>query len=139
MPISNCPFLNIGDGVLRPYLLTKIINPLNKKFILSFGLVDTGADDCSVPAIIAKNLGHDLQAGRQNEIGTGNGVTIAYSHTAKIEILHPLSKQTVYIIPDTPVDFMPNLPIVLLGVQNFLSRFVLTIDYPQKNFSIHLP
>ena len=42
-------------------------------------------------------------------------------------------------IADTPVDFMPNLPVVLLGVANFLSNFVITIDYPSKLFSIKKP
>jgi len=34
---------------------------------------------------------------------------------------------------------MPNLGIVLLGVNNFLGNFVLNIDYPQKVFSIKYP
>jgi len=86
MPISNFPFSDIGDGFARPFLLTKIVNPLNGNHVLCFGLVDTGADDCSVPASIAKSLGHDLKAGRQREIGTGNGMSIAYTHTARFEI-----------------------------------------------------
>lgn len=139
MPISNFAFTDIGDGFARPFLLTKIVNPFNGNHVLCFGLVDTGADDCSVPASIAKSLGHDLQAGRQREIGTGNGMSIAYEHTVRFEILHPISKKPLYIIQDTPVDFMPNLPLVLLGTQNFLSRFILTINYPLKTLSIRYP
>ena len=139
MPISNFPFTDIGDGYARPFLLTRIINPFNGSNLLCFGLVDTGADDCSVPASVAKTLGHNLQAGHQRGIGTGNGMATAYAHTVRFEILHPISQAPLYIIPDTPIDFMPNLPIVLLGVQNFLSRFILNIDYPKKTFSIQLP
>ena len=139
MPISNFAFTDIGDGFARPFLLTKIVNPFNGNHVLCFGLVDTGADDCSVPASIAKSLGHDLQAGRQKEIGTGNGMSIAYEHTVRFEILHPISKKPLYIIQDTPVDFMPNLPLVLLGTQNFLSRFILTINYPLKTLSTRYP
>lgn len=47
--------------------------------------------------------------------------------------------ELLYTITDTPVDFVFNLPIVLLGVNNFLSRFVLTINYPNKSFSIKFP
>lgn len=32
-------------------------------------------------------------------------------------------------------NFLPNLQVVLLGVNNFLSRFILTMDYPKKQFS----
>ena len=40
---------------------------------------------------------------------------------------------------DTPIDFMPNLPLVLLGVNKFLSHFVLNMDYPRQRFSIKRP
>lgn len=139
MPISNVPFTDIGDGFARPFLLTRIVNPLNGSHVLCFGLVDTGSDDCSVPASVAKSLGHDLQAGRQRGIRTANGVSIAYAHTARFEILHPVNQKPLYIIQDTSVDFMPNLQLVLLGTQNFLNRFILTIDYPRKTFSLRYP
>ncbi len=35
-----------------------------------------------------------------------------------------------------PFDFMPNLFTPLLGVRNFLNNFILTIDYPNKTFSL---
>jgi len=65
-------------------------------------------------------------------ISTGNGITIAYSHTTRI-IVEGFSTQ------DVLVDFMPNLSIPLLGVRSFLSNFVLTVDYPNKQFSLTLP
>jgi len=34
---------------------------------------------------------------------------------------------------------MPNLNIPLLGVKSFLSNFILTVDYPDKQFSLTLP
>jgi predicted aspartyl protease len=139
MPISNFPFTDIGDGFARPFLLTRIVNPLNGYNVLCFGLVDTGADDCAVPASFAKSLGHDLLAGSIRGIDTGNGTASAYAHTVKFEILHPVSQKPLYAIQDTPVDFMQNLPLVLLGTKNFLSRFILTIDYPRKSFSIKHP
>jgi hypothetical protein len=77
-------------------------------------------------------LGHNLQAGQLKRISTGNGVTIAYSHTTRI-IIEGFSTQ------DVLVDFMPNLNIPLLGVRSFLSNFILTVDYPKKVFSLLLP
>jgi hypothetical protein len=73
-----------------------------------------------------------FRAGQLKTISTGNGVTIAYSHTTRI-IIEGFSTQ------DVLVDFMPNLNIPLLGVRGFLSNFILTVDYPKKVFSLLLP
>ncbi|MFN3966347.1 MAG: hypothetical protein ACK4JE_01450, partial [Endomicrobiia bacterium] len=58
-----------------------------------------------------------------------NGVTLAYSHTVKIEIPNFFTQNAL-------VDFMPNLHVPLLGVKSFLNNFVLTVDYPKKKFSL---
>jgi hypothetical protein len=74
-------------------------------------------------------LGHNLQAGQSRRISTGNGITVACSHTTRIAI-EDFSTQ------DVLVDFMPNLNTPLLGVKSFLSNFVLTVDYPNNIFSL---
>jgi predicted aspartyl protease len=94
-----------------------------------YALIDTGADECAFPASFALPLGHNLQAGPQKRISTGNGITMAYGHTIRMKILE-FSTENVLI------DFMPNLHIPLLGVKSFLNNFTLKIDYPHKVFSI---
>ncbi|MBU2623722.1 MAG: hypothetical protein KKD92_15545 [Proteobacteria bacterium] len=47
-----------------------------------------------------------------------------------------MSFKLAYTIKDTPIDFMPNLHVLLLGVNSFLGKFILNIDYPGKIFSI---
>jgi len=42
----------------------------------------------------------------------------------------------LYQIPNTPIDFMEGLEVVLLGVANFLDNFILTVNYHQQVFSI---
>lgn len=135
MPLRDCPFLDFG-GLYRAVLPVRIINPHNGKHINTIGIIDTGADECAIPAQMALILGHNLQAGVTKAVNTGNGPTAAYSHTTKFDIFHPGTGQLVYTIDDTPIDFMPNLNVVLLGVNSFLSRFILRIDYPNKSFSI---
>jgi hypothetical protein len=139
MLLNNCPFLSFKSKIERPYLAVKIINPHTGKSHCTFGLIDTGADECTVPAYIAHLLAHNFEAGIPKTITTGGGKALAYKHTTTFEIYHPLSGELLYTIPNTPVDFMLNPPIVLLGVNNFLSRFVLEIDYPNKSFSIKFP
>ena len=133
MAIRNYPFSIIRPGdISRPYLPVTILNPDTNMEIKVYALVDTGADECAFPASFAPLLGHNLQAGQMKRVHTGNGITVAYSHTSRI-IIEGFSTQ------DVLVDFMPNLNIPLLGVKSFLGNFILTIDYPNKLFSLTLP
>jgi predicted aspartyl protease len=138
MPIDKYPFTVLAPGdIPRPFLPIRIINPSSGQLITSLGLIDTGADDCAIPASFATMLGHNLAAGQTKQIGTGNGLTNAYAHTTRIEIFSmDGTLRIVHTINDTPIDFMPNLAIILLGVNSFLSRFKLFIDYPNHCFSI---
>ncbi|HYA91592.1 MAG TPA: retroviral-like aspartic protease family protein [Thermodesulfobacteriota bacterium] len=133
MPIKNYPFsvIRLGD-IPRPFLPITIVNPQTRREVRVYALIDTGADECAIPASFAPLLGHNLQAGQLKRISTGNGITTAYSHTTRI-IVEEFSTQ------DVLVDFMPNLSIPLLGVRSFLSNFILTVDYPNKQFSLTLP
>lgn len=126
----NIPFSKLGpNDFARPWLQVTILNPHTKKKVKVLGLIDTGADECALPASYASILGHNLQAGIAKEINTGNGVTHAYSHTVSIELDDFRSQ-------DVLIDFMPNLHVPLLGVRSFLSNFVLTMDYPNSAFSL---
>jgi len=136
MPIRNFPFLDIyKDNHPRPWLPIRIVNPHTGKHFDTFGLIDTGADECSVPAFLAYEIGHDLNKGIPNTTNTAGGMATGYAHTTKIDIFN-LEGKCVHTISDIPIDFMPNLPCVLLGVNNFLDQFKLHIDYPGFNFSI---
>mgnify|MGYP001585305420 FL=1 len=109
MPIRNYPFSVTRPGdIARPYLPITITNPTTGKQLKVFALIDTGADECAFPASFAPLLGHNLQSGQQRKISTGNGITVAYSHTTRIEV-EGFATQEVLI------DFMPNLNVALLG------------------------
>ena len=139
MPIRDFPFTYIhSDDIPRPWLPICISNPATGLSQNTFGLIDTGADECAFPASYASLLGHNLQAGTEKTIKTGNGITTAFSHTTNITILN-LQVEPAITIDETLIDFMPNLYIVLLGVKTFLSRFILTINYPSQLFSIQSP
>ena len=130
MKIVDYPFTKPGPGqIARPLLPTVFLNPHTKKKIKLYALIDTGADECALPAAYAALLGHNLEAGKTKQIGTGNGITTAYSHTMCIHV-------DDYQINDVLFDFMPNLNIPLLGVKNFLANLTLTIIYPKYQFSL---
>ncbi|MCS7151733.1 MAG: retroviral-like aspartic protease family protein [Endomicrobia bacterium] len=133
MKVLNVPFTRLSrDDIPRPWLPVTVINPNNNKKIKILGLIDTGADEVALPSRYASILGHNLESGFVKEINTGNGVTLAYSHTVKIEIPN-------FVIQDALVDFMPNLHIPLLGVKSFLNNFILIVNYPKKFFSLKRP
>lgn len=129
-----------STGVERPMLPIEIINPDTSLSVRTWGLIDTGADGCSMPAAMAGILGHQLLKGKVKQINTGNGVTNAYAHTTTINIFHydgsEFTDRVVHTIEAAPIDFMPNLHCVILGVRNFLGEFILTVDYQRKRFSV---
>lgn len=135
MNIIDRPFSKlIADDIPRLWLPIVIKNPHTELYQSVFGLIDTGADECAIPADFATMIGHDLQKGVKKLIRTANGETAAYSHTMSIET-------DGIVIDNVLIDFMPNLPVVLLGVKNFLSNFILTVDYKNYIFSLreHTP
>lgn len=130
MDIIDVPFLKLSpDDLPRPWLPLTIKNPHTGQAINVYGLIDTGADECAIPAYYASLIGHDLQAGTQKSISTGNGITTAYAHTLCFET-HGIKIENVLI------DFMPNLNVILLGVKSFLSNFILVVDYKNSTFSL---
>jgi predicted aspartyl protease len=132
MNLSDIPFTKLGpDDIPRPWLPVTIVNPHTNKNLKVLGLIDTGADECALPASYAIILGQNLQLGTPKEINTGNGKTLAYSHTVTIRI-----ESVDFTTQDVLIDFMPNLHVPLLGVKSFLSNFVLTINYPDLSFSL---
>lgn len=130
MLVKDYPFIKTPQSkTARPYIPVTIIDPENKKKINTYALIDTGADECALPASFASPLRHNLQSGYHKKINTGNGITSAYGHTICINAFGFSTENVI-------VDFMPNLSIPLLGVKSFLSNFILEIDYPKKSFSI---
>ena len=117
-----------------------IHNPHTGQSIRTFGIIDTGADECAIPGKMASRLGHTLEKGKAGSSKTGGGLSECYAHTTSIDIFHPQKGSApAYRLENIPVDFMPDLDVVLLGVRNFLSEFILAIDYPRYEFSIKRP
>lgn len=75
MPIRDCFIFSFSGNKTTVILPIKIINPQSGKSYKTFGLIDTGATECAIPAVIANLLGHDLTKGKPKEINTGNGLT----------------------------------------------------------------
>ena len=132
MRIADRPFARLTPGdPLRPWLPIMVVNPDTGNWLNVYALIDTGADDCALPAHLALMLGYALLTGKSRRISTGAGIAIARSHRVRIEV-----PEYRFASGDFLIDFMPGLAVPLLGVANFLSGFVLTVDYPRKRFSL---
>lgn len=145
MPTSaNSVKISLKGPQARPMLWVKVSNPHTGAAVISLAIVDTGADACAFPAKAAFQLGHDLEPVSPKEVSTAKGKTFAHPHTTRVDILairpdgRPGDK-VLYTIPNTLIDFTKGLDAFILGTKNFLSKFILKIDYPRQALSLRLP
>jgi len=123
-------FKVISPGqISRPCLDVELKNPHTGKSVSILAIIDTGADECAMPAELAEIIEHNLKKGKRKPIRTGSGMTAAYSHTVSLIA-------DGHEIKNVLIDFMPHLHVPLIGVKSFLANSVLTIDYPEKKFTI---
>jgi len=144
MEIRDYPFSVVGQGPSRPMLWVRLTNPDTCLSFEALAIVDTGADICVFPAGVAEALGHKLKSVSPNPMGGVGGDTCAWPHTSKVEILNiktdgTAGSRVLYSISDTLIDFSATCPMFLLGTKNFLSNFILTVDYPRQTLSLRKP
>lgn len=106
-------------------------------------MVDTGADNSVIPGFLAEKLYHDVDhesVRRGRSTGIGGQVDIYY-HSFRICILGLDNRGTVtediaIKIHKREYAVVPELRVMLLGVSDFLTKYVLSINYPKKLFSV---
>ena len=131
MPIVDYPFQ--AQGVFSqssPILPILITNPHNGANFQTWGLVDTGAMATVIPGFIARSIGHNITV---------------YPHTCSIDIWsidnngNVNENDVVIRIPSRSMGVINDCNCVLLGVNDFLKRYILKVNYPRKVFSIRHP
>ena len=156
---AEFPFSRLIDGkTYRPLLPITIINPENGLDDFAWAIIDTGADRSTVPEYIAKRLYHDIKNTKAqcDIVNTVGSCIRVYKHTFSIKI-HAMTLSGSNIVVGQPVIDIPKMLVdvvpvetenksgekvttgfnqVLLGVDDFLGNYILTIDYPRKMFSL---
>jgi hypothetical protein len=116
----------------------RVNNPATGQHIIAWGLVDTGADASLVPASLARLLGHKLK-GKGVKITLTGGIeqtrTTAYRHTFETSLLSPNLKRRVWT-QRMEIDCLESDPPLLLGVDDFLCHFELTLNYPGEEMRL---
>jgi hypothetical protein len=146
MPRAQYPFVTFEypDGQLdsrgHTYVPVRISNPRKRASLVTYALIDTGADACLFPADLAVELGHDLK-GRGVKASVTSGIeqtrVATYKHTVRLERLSADLRRTVWRSRPIEVDCAESNPPVLLGVEGVLDHFKLTIDYPKRIIRFH--
>lgn len=134
MPIRNYSFKPLG-GMLRPILPIVIINPHSNKSHKTLGIIDTGADTCTISREIADILGHNMEKGDKGEATSVGAKVQTWLHTTTINMLDFNSK-IFHTIKNAKIEYVDNFDYVVLGVEDFLEKYRLEIDYPKRRFSI---
>lgn len=126
---------------IAPALPLIISSSHTPKRLLMPALVDTGADNCLFPSMIARLLKHKLRSGEPQSFGTASGKGKAWRHTAEISILTADYNKTLCTISKVPIDFIQKrsaLPL-LLGVKGFLEKLIILVDYPNQIIAVEVP
>ena len=146
MPIVDYPFQAQGAfSQPSPILPLLIANPHNGNNFRTWGLIDTGAMATVIPAFIAGIIGIDIGSIPSSPgKGAGGDLTV-FRHLFSIDILsldgdgNVIENEIAIRIPPRSMRIINNLPGVLLGVNDFLKKYILKINYPLQIFSVRLP
>jgi len=144
MQIVDYPFrVPSNYSIPKPALPIIIINPDNGFEVRTWGLIDTGADASAIPEFTAITLGHNICAVKaEMHVGVGGSVK-AYHHKCRIDILAStpdgIVSNEVLTSISKKIAVILGLHTVILGEDDFLKKYILKIDYPNKTFSIYTP
>ena len=140
---STHPHYKIGG--LQPYLHIRIIHPDDGDTSIILGaLIDTGAVCSKIPVKWAEYINLDYKKGIPVFGSTAGGDAQGYLCKCRVQVLdmneecEPLPNQILTELEDE-VAFGPCVDIPLLGVRDFLKNYKITIDYPNKKFSLGSP
>jgi hypothetical protein len=145
MPTAAYPFTRFlypgGQKDRRAYarLPLRITNPHTRQTLVTWGLVDTGADLTLLPGELAVRLGHKLKGkGVKRSVTAGIEQTkvIAYAHTFEMELLSADLTRVVWSAGRREFDCVASNPPLLVGVEDFLRHFRLLVNYPAKSLRL---
>ena len=134
-------FVDEGGNAVRPpstYLPVRITNPHASLSAVVYALIDTGADQCAFPESLAVELGHDFRGDgvlAESTLGV-SGDTQVFMHTFDVAILVPDRSAVFASFQNILVSCVPTEIPALLGVNDCLNQFVLTIDYPAMEVTL---
>lgn len=100
----------------------------NGEKLITYALVDSGADVCLFGEDLCRKLGVVMKSGKKQSLqGVGKGKVLFYLHQIRLGIGQEKVK--------TEVGFsgqMKHIPFAILGQKGFFENFLVAFNYPKK-------
>lgn len=110
----------------RPLIPVEISHQGKK--LLSYALIDSGADVCLFGGELSQKLGLVLTTGKKQTLqGIGRGKITFYLHQIDLNIGGKTAKTEVGFSSQ-----MQHLPFAILGQKGFFENFLVAFNYPKK-------
>lgn len=133
-------FTQQDNGIVKPKIPVRIINPETGDSLVVNALLDSGADSCLLPAMIAMTLGLKLDSDSEakgHTIGISGEKLKTWKHLVRMELLDNSWQSTEKILDVIVSVLEPKVTIqAIAGTSMFLDNFVVTLNY--KSNLIHL-
>lgn len=111
--------------VYRPVIPVTL--SMDKREIAFPGLVNSGADESTFPAWIAKTLGHNVYKGKKKIFSGIGGSVLSYQHKTHVKLNGIKFVANVYYSHE-----WDDMPFGLLGQASFFSHFDVQFNYKEK-------
>jgi hypothetical protein len=128
------------NGIVKPKIPVKIINPITGDSLRVNALLDSGADSCTIPAMVAKTLGFSLDAeseAKSGTIGISGEKLRTWKHLARIRLLDAKWADTKneYDVVISILEPKIRIP-AIVGTYMFLDNFKVTLNYTSNVISL---
>jgi hypothetical protein len=121
----------VGPGALVPVVPLVLEKLDGTKTPPLVALVDSGADSSLFPVSIAGLLGVDLASCAEIDGMTAGGVSKRFA--ASVPVVGDCCGKTITL----NAAFEPNLPIILLGREDFFTHFKVVFDQRSRRLTVH--
>jgi hypothetical protein len=115
--------------IFRPVIPVNL--SIGKETIQSSALIDSGADQCTFPGRVAKDLGLKIERGSPRIFSGIGGSVLAYRHVTLLTVTDVRIAVEVYYSHQ-----WDHMPFGLLGQEGFFSRFKVNFDYRKKRVQL---
>jgi hypothetical protein len=129
---ARLPYTRGGDGGLRPYVVLEAIGP-NEKAVRFRGLIDTGSDRTSMPSSFIDLFGYGEDELERQGVASQTGLLELRSALVPLHASVVGASSAAFELHPT---FIADLPEVLLGRNDFMGAFSVSIVEASREFSL---
>lgn len=133
------PFHKNENGTITPKIPIRITNQKSGERIHAYALLDTGAENCNLPIMIARTIGLQYTDGYKSKVGSSgiSGEIInTWIHVVKIELLDVTRKEVIKTVTSRVSCLNTNDIPAIVGTKGFLENLRVTLDYVKKEIII---